>query len=79
MSRELPLIHRRLVGRLGRVKAEKVMEQLEAHLDTDGALGAKNVSSKEIDTLMHTLEKSDYNDLDRSDLNKAREILERYE
>lgn len=79
LSRELPLIHRRLVIKLGRAKAERVMEQLQANMDTDGAFGAKNVSSKEIDTLMHTLEKSDYSNLDRSDLNKAREILEVYE
>ena len=79
ISRELPLIHRRLVSKIGRVKAEKFMEQLEANLDTDGAFVGKNVSSKEIDTMMRTLEKSDYNNLDRSDLNKAREILEGYE
>ena len=79
MQKEIPLIHRRLVNRLGRAKAERVMEQLEANMDTDGSLGAKNVSSKEIDALMRTLEKSDYSNLDMSDLNKAREILEAYE
>lgn len=79
LSREMPLIHRRLVGRLGRAKAERVMEQLQANMDTDGAFGAKNISSKEIDTLMRTLEKSDYSNLDMSDLNKTREVLEGYE
>lgn len=79
LSREMPLIRRRLVDKLGRAKAERVMEQLQAHMDTDGAFGAKNVSAKEIDTLMRTLEKSDYSTLDMRDLNKTREILEMYE
>lgn len=79
LPRELPLIHRRLVGKLGRAKAERVMEQLQANMDTDGAFGTKNVSSKEIDTLMRTLEKSDHSNLDIQDLNKTREILEGYE
>lgn len=79
VSRELPGIHRRLIDKIGRAKAERVMEQLQANMDTDGAFGARNVSSREVDQIIHTLEKSHYNDLDREELDKARGVLKGYE
>lgn len=78
-AREMPFIHRRLIGKIGHSKAERVMEQLEANMDTDGAFGSKNVSAKEIDQLMRVLQKSDYNDLNKSELDKTLKILKDYE
>ena len=76
--REMPRIQRRLVHALGHRKAEDVMEQLEANMDTDGRFGGRDVNSKEIDNALKTLEKSRYNNIDSGDLKTAREILEEY-
>lgn len=79
--RELPYIKRNLIhnGGLTHSEAERVMEQLKTNMDSDGRLGGRNVSSKEIDHIMKTLEKSRYNHLDSGDLKDTRDILEEYE
>lgn len=79
--RELPYIKRNLIrnGGLTHSEAERVMEQLDTNMDTDGRLGGRNVSSKEIDHIMKTLEKGRYNHMDSGDLGAAKKILEEYE
>lgn len=79
MPREMSYVQQKLIHSLGHRKAERVMEHLQENMDTDGKFGSKNVSSHEVDTLMKTLEKSRYNEMDRSDLDTTRKILEGYE
>jgi hypothetical protein len=79
--RELPYIKRNLIrnGGLTHSEAERVMEQLNTNLDTDGRLGGRNVSSKEVDNILDTLKKSRYNHMDSGDLDTTRKILEEYQ
>lgn len=78
MPREMSHIQRKLIDKLGRRKAERVMEHLAGSMDKDGGFGTKNVSSREVDALVDTLEKSRYNDMDKDDIDTTREILEGY-
>lgn len=78
MPREMSYIQHKLIDKLGRRKAERVMEHLEGNMDKDGGFGTKNVSSKEIDAIVNTLEKSHYNEMDSGDIATTRKILEGY-
>lgn len=78
MPREMSYIRQKLIHSLGHRKAERVMEHLHDNMDTDGGFGSRNVSSKEVDTLMKTLERSHYNEMDKGDLDATREILDGY-
>jgi hypothetical protein len=77
--REMSFVKHRLVDKLGHRKAEEVMGQLEAHMDNDGRLGGRNVSSKEVESTLKILKKGRYNHMDSGDLDATRKILEEYQ
>lgn len=78
-ARELPYVERRLIAQIGHLKTERVMEHLQANMDSDGQFGGANVSKKEVDTLIKTLDRSQHSNFSDTDLRKAREVLEGYE
>ena len=76
---EMPGIRRKLISTLGYHKAERIIQGLEAHMDSDWQWGGKNVGARESEQLLDTLRKSHHDTIDRDDIDKAKEIFSGYQ
>lgn len=79
-QKELKFAEKRMIDEVGRHATARIMPGLLASMDSDGHMGGKNISTKEVDTALDSLKKERrWSGVTEHDIEDTKNILSEYQ